>query len=456
MRTLILSAIDIEQAAKRLPGVLGVLTGKDIAAIAKPIGNLITRKLQLLSLCGRSGALFRRAGRGRDRREPLSSPRTRSISSVSITRRGRPVVDPEFAASRSSPPCCTTISAAMSCTRAISSMAIPKPPSAQRTKVVSYKVDYPRVNSTPIETYGVIADFDQGAGRYTVWSNFQGPYAIHPIMCDALGVRGSQLRLISAPSSGGSFGIKQGVYPYIVLMGLASRKLGRAREMDRGPAGASGGVVGRFRARHHAGWRLRRRTAQLTGASPEADRECRRVSAAARSGRALPHAFDAERTLSRAQCRGREPGSRHQPGAERAQSRLRRAAILLPARTHDGQGSGGTSVSIRPRCGCATSCAPTNFPTTPRPARCSTAAIIRGRSGSRSRRLASTNFASSATRRRKAGRKFGIGMALGGRDLGLQHGLCQPSADPCAAREGPAEIRRRRQPRASSWIRSAR
>jgi 2-furoyl-CoA dehydrogenase large subunit len=55
---------------------------------------------------------------------------------------------------------------------------------------------------------------------------FPRPHALHPIMCDALGVPSHSLRLISAPSSGGSFGIKQGVYPYIVLIGLASRKFG--------------------------------------------------------------------------------------------------------------------------------------------------------------------------------------------------------------------------------------
>jgi 2-furoyl-CoA dehydrogenase large subunit len=50
-----------------------------------------------------------------------------------------------------------------------------------------------------METYGVVADYDPGSGRYNVWSNFQGPYALHPIMCDALGVRSHQLRLISRP-----------------------------------------------------------------------------------------------------------------------------------------------------------------------------------------------------------------------------------------------------------------
>ena len=106
-------------------------------------------------------------------------------------------------------------------------------------KVVSVKVPYPRVNSTPIETYGVIADFDVGSGRYTVWSNFQGPYALHPIMCDALGVRSHQLRLIAAPASGGSFGIKQGVYPYIVLIGAREPRVRLRGEVGGGPASST-------------------------------------------------------------------------------------------------------------------------------------------------------------------------------------------------------------------------
>jgi 2-furoyl-CoA dehydrogenase large subunit len=37
-------SIDADKA-RQLPGVIGVLTGADVAAIARPIGNLITRKL---------------------------------------------------------------------------------------------------------------------------------------------------------------------------------------------------------------------------------------------------------------------------------------------------------------------------------------------------------------------------------------------------------------------------
>jgi len=40
------------------------------------------------------------------------------------------------------------------------------------------------------------------------------------------GLKGSKLRLITPTNSGGSFGIKSTVYVYVVLIGLASRKLG--------------------------------------------------------------------------------------------------------------------------------------------------------------------------------------------------------------------------------------
>ena len=46
-------------------------------------------------------------------------------------------------------------------------------------------------------------------------------------MARALKVPGNRLRLRTPPDSGGSFGVKQGVFPYIVLMGIAARVAGR-------------------------------------------------------------------------------------------------------------------------------------------------------------------------------------------------------------------------------------
>jgi len=83
---------------------------------------------------------------------------------------------------------------------------------------------FPRWTGAPVECYGVVADWR--GGGLTAWANFQGPYTLHTVAAAALGLPGSKLRLITPPDSGGSFGIKASVFVYVVLMGLASRKLG--------------------------------------------------------------------------------------------------------------------------------------------------------------------------------------------------------------------------------------
>ncbi|MFC4227780.1 xanthine dehydrogenase family protein molybdopterin-binding subunit [Hoeflea alexandrii] len=88
---------------------------------------------------------------------------------------------------------------------------------------ISVKVRYPRNSCTPIETYGVLAVYDPHGTGYDIRANFQGPFSIHPVIARALKVPGNKLRLRTPPNSGGSFGVKQGVFPYIVLMAACAR-----------------------------------------------------------------------------------------------------------------------------------------------------------------------------------------------------------------------------------------
>jgi 2-furoyl-CoA dehydrogenase large subunit len=97
---------------------------------------------------------------------------------------------------------------------------------AAADRVFDFSYSYPRYASTPMETFGVIAHFEHAPDRYTVWSNFQGPFVLQPLMAGALRVPGNRLRLITPQSSGGSFGIKQAVLSYIVLLAAVSRKTG--------------------------------------------------------------------------------------------------------------------------------------------------------------------------------------------------------------------------------------
>jgi 2-furoyl-CoA dehydrogenase large subunit len=92
--------------------------------------------------------------------------------------------------------------------------------------VVRETFRFPRFSCTPVECYAVAAAWSEGEQQLTAWSNFQGPFTLHGVAAAALGLRGSQLRLLTPPDSGGSFGVKSAVFAYVVLIGLAARTLG--------------------------------------------------------------------------------------------------------------------------------------------------------------------------------------------------------------------------------------
>ena len=91
---------------------------------------------------------------------------------------------------------------------------------------VQVTVHYPRNSCTPIECGVVIAEHLSGDEGYDVVSNFMGPFSLHAVMAMSLKVAGNKLRHKVPRDSGGSFGVKQAVFPSIVLMCLASRKAG--------------------------------------------------------------------------------------------------------------------------------------------------------------------------------------------------------------------------------------
>ncbi len=92
---------------------------------------------------------------------------------------------------------------------------------------VALRTTFPRLSFTPMECYVVVAQYNSAEGSYDVLANFQGPFSTHPVMARALRVGGPKLRLRIPPDSGGSFGIKLSVFPYVVLIALAARITGR-------------------------------------------------------------------------------------------------------------------------------------------------------------------------------------------------------------------------------------
>jgi 2-furoyl-CoA dehydrogenase large subunit len=137
-----------------------------------------------------------------------------------------PIVDPETAARPDAPLLHPAIGSNVISERAFR-YGDPETAFAESEHRISITTPYPRNSATPIECFVVIAEYFPGEEVYEVVANFQGPFAMHPVMAMALGVPGTRLRLRTPPHSGGSFGVKHAVFPYIVLLALAARKAGR-------------------------------------------------------------------------------------------------------------------------------------------------------------------------------------------------------------------------------------
>jgi 2-furoyl-CoA dehydrogenase large subunit len=98
---------------------------------------------------------------------------------------------------------------------------------ARADLVVTETLRWERYSSTPIETYGIVADHEAASGRITVWANFMGPMTLLPVLAKALRIPESQLRVIVPKDIGGSFGIKSSLFPYMVVLALLAQRTGR-------------------------------------------------------------------------------------------------------------------------------------------------------------------------------------------------------------------------------------
>src|SRR5438067_1487410 len=197
-------------AALEHPGVVGVLTGADVVAMSRPFPVGVDCATPYYPA---AADVARYAGEpvavvvARDRYVAEDALELIEVEYDPL----EPVLDPERAEIVSD--------------RSFS-YGDPEAAFAAAGLVVRRRFPFPRWSCTPVECYGVVADWNPATGVLTAWANFQGPFTLHSVAAAALGLPGARLRLITPPDSGGSFGIKATVYVYVVLMGLASRKLG--------------------------------------------------------------------------------------------------------------------------------------------------------------------------------------------------------------------------------------
>jgi 2-furoyl-CoA dehydrogenase large subunit len=210
--------------ARELPGVRGIVTGKDVADLIGPVPSVVKAPLAYYPIA---------IDRTRYVGEPVAVvvADTRYIAEdacdlIEVEYDVLPAVSDLRSATARDAPVIHEKAGSNVISRRSFIYGNPDAAFAAAERVFEFSYSYPRYASTPMETFGVIAHFERAPDRYTVWSNFQGPFVVQPLMASALRVPGHRLRLITPPSSGGSFGIKQAVLSYIVLLAAVSRKTG--------------------------------------------------------------------------------------------------------------------------------------------------------------------------------------------------------------------------------------
>ena len=212
-------------AALALPGVHAVITGKDARAWSTPFIVGVRQPMEHWCIA---------TDRVRYAGEPVAivvaENRYRAEDALAlIDVRYEPlpaIVDPEATLAAGAPVLHEAVGSNLINERAFR-YGDPEAAFADAAHTVATTVRYPRNSCTPIECLGLIAAYDPGEGVYDVLSHFQGPMTLHPVMARALKVPGPRLRLRSVPDSGGSFGVKQAIFPLIVAMALAARKVAR-------------------------------------------------------------------------------------------------------------------------------------------------------------------------------------------------------------------------------------
>ena len=97
---------------------------------------------------------------------------------------------------------------------------------AQADHVVRQKYRVPRLAPSPLETRGVVADYDSVTDLLTVWDSTQAPHQVKRYLAQMLERPEETIRVV-APDVGGSFGVKDCLFPEDALVPFLSLRLGK-------------------------------------------------------------------------------------------------------------------------------------------------------------------------------------------------------------------------------------
>jgi len=219
----VIKSVDVSEALK-IPGVRGVLTGEDVARMSRPFPQAVDEPLEYYCI-----AVDRARYVGEGVAVVVAEDRylaEDALQAIRVDYDPLPaVVDVEKAIEESAPILHPKVGTNLINHRKLR-YGDPDTAFAEADVIVGEKYFFPKYSSTPLETFAVIAEYEPAEDIFTVWSNFQGPFTMHPVSAVALKIPENRLRFIIPADIGGGFGIKSSMFPQMVMTALAAKKMG--------------------------------------------------------------------------------------------------------------------------------------------------------------------------------------------------------------------------------------
>ena len=220
--------IDMD-AAKRLPGVVAVVTGPDIAEICTPWVGVLTHLAGLKSAPQYPLA----TGRVRWQGEPVVAVAATSRALAEDAAEQivvdydplPPVVDAAAALAPDAPVIHPELGDNLAFERRFSAGNVDAA-FAGAAAVVEADFRFARHTGVTLEPRAIVADWNPGEARLTVHQGTQVPHMVQTILAQHLGLEETQVRVVCR-DVGGSFGIKIHVYPDEMATAALAMKLAR-------------------------------------------------------------------------------------------------------------------------------------------------------------------------------------------------------------------------------------
>jgi aerobic carbon-monoxide dehydrogenase large subunit len=221
-------SIDVS-AAKTMPGVMAVVTGAELAKVCSPWVGVLSHLKGLKSSPQHAMAVDRACWQGEAVCAVIARSRAEAEDAAELVAVGyeelTPVVDMTTALDAETPVIHADLGDNLAFERRLDAGEVDKA-FAEADAVVEAEFIFGRHTGVTLETRSILADWNAGDERLTVYQGTQAPHMMQNIFAKHLALSESQVRVV-CKDVGGSFGIKVHVYADEMAVAALSKLLQR-------------------------------------------------------------------------------------------------------------------------------------------------------------------------------------------------------------------------------------